>query len=53
MKKRRVLMADGRRYLIYYTFGDENAETVSSGEAVEKLPATPRNSSAEEEKINV
>lgn len=27
MRKRRVTMADGRRYLIYYTFGDD-AETV-------------------------
>ena len=25
MKKRRVMMADGKRYLIYYTF--ENSET--------------------------
>ena len=27
MRKRRVTMADGRRYLIYYTFG-EDAETI-------------------------
>ncbi len=24
MHKRRELMADGRRYIIYYTFGDNN-----------------------------
>jgi hypothetical protein len=27
MRKQRVTMADGRRYMIYYTFGDD-AETV-------------------------
>ena len=27
MHTRREQMADGRRYIIYYTFGDEGAET--------------------------
>ncbi len=27
MHARREQMADGRRYIIYYTFGDEGAET--------------------------
>ena len=26
MHKRREVMADGRRYIIYYTFGDEETE---------------------------
>ena len=26
MHKRRETMADGRRYIIYYTFGDEETE---------------------------
>ncbi len=26
MHKRREIMADGRRYIIYYTFGNEEAE---------------------------
>ena len=30
MKKRRVLMADGRRYLIYYTF-DQDSPASSDG----------------------
>lgn len=51
MKKRRVVMADGKRYLIYYTF--ENAEN-SSNAAEPKLPeAQAQNSTVEEEKINV
>lgn len=38
MHKRRETMADGRRYIIYYTFGDggENAETVRKTTAEEK-----------------
>lgn len=31
MKKRQITMADGRRYLIFYTFEDE-AETPADGE---------------------
>lgn len=33
MRKRRVTMADGRRYLIYYTFGNEpeTAGEIESG----------------------
>jgi hypothetical protein len=31
MKKRRVSMADGRRYLIYYTFGNDSESPVLSG----------------------
>ena len=27
LHKRRETMADGRRYIIYYTFGDEKPET--------------------------
>lgn len=27
MRKRRELMADGRRYIIYYTFGENSGET--------------------------
>jgi hypothetical protein len=30
MQKRRETMADGRRYIIYYTFG-ENLETAENG----------------------
>jgi hypothetical protein len=26
MRKRREKMADGKRYIIYYTFGDEETE---------------------------
>ena len=29
MQKRRVMMADGRRYLIYYTFDDESKRQLS------------------------
>ncbi|HEX8638761.1 MAG TPA: hypothetical protein VF692_11900 [Pyrinomonadaceae bacterium] len=44
MHKRRELMADGRRYIIYYTFGENagksaaeaNAGTVSAGTEQEK-----------------
>ena len=35
MHKRRETMADGRRYIIYYTFGDE--EAASSGEVSENV----------------
>ena len=27
MQKRREIMADGRRYIIYYTFGEDREET--------------------------
>ena len=36
MKKRRVMMADGKRYLIYYTFDDSESTTVASDLTVEK-----------------
>jgi hypothetical protein len=39
MKKRRVVMADGRRYLIYYTFGNESESSVSGVEATETQKA--------------
>ncbi len=35
MKKRRVLMADGRRYLIYYTFDKESELPISDGKISE------------------
>lgn len=35
MRKRREPMADGRRYIIYYTFGDD--ETKSSNEVKENV----------------
>ena len=36
MKKRRVMMADSKRYLIYYTFDDSEPNAVASGVTVEK-----------------
>ena len=51
MKKRRVKMADEKRYLIYYTFGDGSASPL---ESEEKLPETnAQNSAVEEEDIDV
>ncbi len=50
LRKRRVKMADGRRYLIYYTFdGSENALP----NVAESLPETEANNSTIEEEINV
>ena len=47
MNKRRVVMADGRRYLIYYTF--ENSENAPrfAGESLPEIEA--KNSAVEEE----
>ena len=36
MKKRRVMMADGKRYLIYYTFGDSLPNAPESELTIEK-----------------
>ena len=36
MKKRRVTMADGKRYLIYYTFDDAEPKTVNNDLNTEK-----------------
>ena len=38
MRKRRETMADGRRYIIYYTFGDgsENSEAMKEIENAEE-----------------
>lgn len=32
MRKRRETMADGRRYILYYTFGDEDAISLQQDE---------------------
>ena len=40
MKKRRVMMADGKRYLIYYTFGDLEPNAIENGLTVEKTEET-------------
>ena len=40
MKKRRVMMADGKRYLIYYTFGDLEPNSIENGLTVEKTEET-------------
>ena len=41
MHKRREAMADGRRYIIYYTFGDDGAqvspEAETSGETTSEV----------------
>lgn len=37
MHKRREVMADGRRYIIYYTFGDDGAATDTSGETTSEV----------------
>jgi hypothetical protein len=50
LRKRRVKMADGRRYLIYYTF--ERSENASPN-ADESLPETVAQNSTVEEEINV
>ena len=36
MQKRRVMMADGRRYLIYYTFDGEARKQASEKSLLEK-----------------
>lgn len=51
MEKRRVVMADGKRYLIYYTFA--NGEKMPDTEDLKLPEAQAQNSTAEEEKINV
>ena len=50
MKKRRVVMADGKRYLIFYTF--ENGENAPPA-AEEILPEAAARNFAVEEEINV
>lgn len=47
MKKRRVTMTDGRRYLIYYTF--ENGEMSEFSDAEEVLPEAKAKNEATEE----
>ncbi len=51
LKKRRVKMADGKRYLIYYTFDD--ADDSGDGGEAELPEARAQNSTVEEEEINV
>jgi hypothetical protein len=53
MRKRRVKMADERRYLIYYTFGNEAAETNSAQNTSADLQETGAQNSAIEEGENV
>lgn len=49
MNRRRITLSDGR-YLIFYTFGEEDAETPSGIKAEEK-PAEPKAvAEAEEER---
>lgn len=36
MQKRRVMMADGRRYLIYYTFGGDARKQLSENSLPER-----------------
>ncbi len=36
MKKRRVVMADGRRYLIYYTFEKSDSSEKSANDGVKR-----------------
>jgi len=43
MKKRRVVMADGRRYLIYYTF-EKRSEPPASTDGFAALDNPPANS---------
>jgi len=50
LEKRRVKMADGQRYLIYYTF--ETSENALPN-ADESLPETKAQNSTIEEEINV
>lgn len=51
MKKRRVVMADGRRHLIYYNFGDDEAPEDSGAD--NKLPeAEAKNEAIEEAEVN-
>lgn len=50
LKKRRVEMADGRRYLIYYTFDSE--DSAPSDNAANSSENAARNSETEEE-VNV
>ncbi len=35
MHKRREMMADGRRYIIYYTFGEESATKAAENQTAE------------------
>lgn len=51
MRRRRTLMADGR-YLIYYTFGDEDEATRAADE-VAKLARPEAEAVAEEEERGV
>ena len=54
MNKRREMMADGKRYLIYYTFGVGDNVATRQTESERNLPeADARNSAIEEEDINV
>lgn len=53
MKKRRVTMADGKRYLIYYTFGGESENSAQSERNEKMAEIATENSAVEEDKINV
>jgi hypothetical protein len=53
MKKQRILMPDGRRYLIYYTFGIESEETNPADNFSEDLTEANAQNSAVEEGKNV
>ena len=43
MNKRRELMEDKRRYIIYYTFGDEAKEENSAPKTSQTVPQSEEN----------
>jgi len=55
MQKRRATTADGKRYLIYYTFGDGGGnDGAQQGKRDEKIPEiVAHNAAVEEEDVNV
>ena len=52
MRRRRTLMADGR-YLIYYTFGDEDETTSAAGEVASPARPEPEAEAVAEEERGV
>ena len=40
MKKRRVMMEDGKRYLIYYTFEESESQAIVNGLITENTEET-------------
>lgn len=51
MHKRRELMADKRRYIIYYTFGKNSDEVQSETESEKNVPVTETINSDSEREI--